>query len=89
MNETADLMARVNEETLPAPKLRLVTGRRGPPTIDLNGSGGNVFSVIANVWVLLKRANQPRKANEFKERAFKAGSYEEVLALVSEYVELT
>jgi hypothetical protein len=36
----------------------------------------------------LKRAGQEDRAREFVERAFRAGSYDEVLRLCMEYVEV-
>ena len=58
------------------------------PTLQLSGTDGNVFAIIGKVSDALKRAGQADKAKEFTGRAFKAGSYEEVLQMVHEYVDV-
>ncbi len=54
----------------------------------LVGEDGNVFNVIGPVRAALRGAGQERAAAEFVERAFRCRSYDEVLALVQEYVEV-
>lgn len=56
------------------------------PTFQLSGTDGNVFAIISKVSDALKRAGQADNAKEFMARAFKAGSYDEVLQMVREYV---
>ena len=57
------------------------------PICKLVGTDGNVFSIIGNVSKTLKKAGMPEKAKEFQERAFKAGSYDEVLTMLHDYVD--
>jgi len=56
--------------------------------VKLVGEDGNVFNIIGKVSRELKRAGFREEAKEFQERAFKCGSYDEVLQLVFEYVEV-
>jgi hypothetical protein len=56
------------------------------PTVKLIGTDGNVFSIISKVNRALR--DQPEKAKEFTDKAFSAGSYDEVLTLIQEYVEV-
>ena len=56
------------------------------PDCNLIGVDGNVFSVIGVVSKALRRAGQKEEAKEFEQRAFKAQSYGEVLAMVFDYV---
>lgn len=59
------------------------------PECKLVGENGNVFNIIGLVSKALKKAGQPDKAKEFVARAFKSGSYDNVLALCFEYVEVS
>lgn len=58
------------------------------PTVQLSGEDGNVFNVIGRVSKALKRAGQSEKAEEFQGKAMASGSYDEVLQLCFEYVEV-
>lgn len=58
------------------------------PIVKLIGEDGNVFNIIGKVSKGLKRAGLKEQAEEFQTRAFKSGSYDEVLQLVMEYVEV-
>lgn len=58
------------------------------PVCKLVGNDGNVFGIIGNVSKTLKRAGMADKASEFTNKAFNAGSYNEVLRLCMEYVEV-
>ena len=58
------------------------------PRVELVGTDGNVFAIIGKVHRALKRAGQTDKATEFINRATSAKSYDEVLQLVFEYVEV-
>ena len=58
------------------------------PTCQLVGGDGNAFAIIGTVSKCLKRAGMPDKAKEFQEKAFSSGSYDEVLRLCMEYVEV-
>lgn len=58
------------------------------PTVQLIGEDGNVFAIIGRVSKALKRAGQREKAKEFTDKAMKSGSYDEVLRLCMDYVEV-
>ena len=58
------------------------------PVCRLTGTDGNVFSVIANVSRALKGANLPDEAEEFKNKALACQSYEAVLTLCHDYVDV-
>lgn len=58
------------------------------PECKLVGTDGNVFAIIGAVSAALKKAGQRVQAKEFTEKAFKAGSYDEVLVLTMDYVEV-
>lgn len=58
------------------------------PKCKLVGIDGNVFSIIGTVSKALTRGGQPDKAKEFTQKAFAAKSYDEVLAMVHDYVEV-
>ena len=49
---------------------------------------GNVFAIIGCVQRALKQAGQDAQARKFVQRAFAAHSYDEVLRLCFEYVEV-
>ena len=57
-------------------------------TVKLVGEDGNVFSIIGKVSRELKKAGFKDEMREFQERAFKSKSYDDVLQLVLEYVEV-
>jgi hypothetical protein len=58
------------------------------PVCRLIGEDGSVFDVIGRVRRALKNAGQIDRAREFVERAFAAKSYDEVLALAMDFVEV-
>ena len=58
------------------------------PVCKLVGTDGNVFAIIGKVKDTLRRAGQKDKAEEFQQRATNAGSYDEVLAMLFDYVEV-
>lgn len=60
----------------------------GKPTCKLTGTDGNAFAVIGNVSRALRKAKLDIQAREFQGRAMKAGSYNEILTLCFEYVEV-
>jgi hypothetical protein len=64
-----------DERALPKPRCRLI------------GGDGNVFHVIGRVRAALRNAGQTERARDFTERAFAAKSYDEVLAMLHEYVD--
>ncbi len=58
------------------------------PTCELIGGDGNVFIIIGAVAKTLKRAKMHAAADEFTKKAFSAQSYDEVLTLAMDYVEI-
>ena len=56
--------------------------------VKLIGEDGNVLNVIGRTSKALQRAGLKDEFKEFVDRAFKAGSYDEVLRLVMEYCEV-
>jgi len=60
----------------------------GRPLCRLVGTDGNVFAIIGKVQQVLRNAGQHERATEFVRRAFAAGSYDAVLQLCFEYVEV-
>lgn len=58
------------------------------PTCKLIGTDGNVFSIIGLVAKTLRRANMIDKAKEFTSKAFQSGSYNNVLQLCDDYVDI-
>ena len=58
------------------------------PKCRLSGTDGNVFNVIANVSRSLKKAGMAELAKEFTSKAMKSHSYNDVLALCFEYVDV-
>ncbi len=59
------------------------------PICDLSDVDGNVFAVIGHVSKTLTRAGQKDKATEFRTKATQAESYDHVLAMINDYVEIT
>jgi len=58
------------------------------PQCALVGTDGNVFSIIGRVRYALRKDGQEDRAREFVERAFRSRSYDGVLQLCLEYVEV-
>ncbi|QNR70409.1 hypothetical protein IAQ67_29080 (plasmid) [Paenibacillus peoriae] len=58
------------------------------PFVQLTGTDGNVFAIIGRVSGTLKSNNLKDQADEFIEKAFASGRYEEVIQLVSNYCEV-
>jgi hypothetical protein len=65
-----------------------MSSRPVKPPCKLIGTDGNVFSIIGRVRHALIAAGQEDRAREFVERAFRTGSYDGVLQLCLEYVEV-
>lgn len=55
---------------------------------DITEPDGNVFSIIARVSRLLKKAGLKQEAEEFCSRAMNSEDYQDVLAIIGEYVEI-
>jgi hypothetical protein len=58
------------------------------PKCKLVGEDGNVFNIIGLVARALKKEGLKEQAEEFTSKAFQSGSYDEVLVLAMEYVEV-
>jgi hypothetical protein len=58
------------------------------PICKLTGEDSNVFNIIGKVSKTLKQAGMKDKAAEFAERAMSSDSYDAVLRLCFEYVEV-
>jgi hypothetical protein len=58
------------------------------PVVELSGQDGNVFSIMARVAKALRRAGLAPKADEFMAKARESKSYDEVLSLCHNYVEV-
>jgi len=58
------------------------------PACKLIGTDGNAFSIIGNVARSLKATGLPDKAKEFKDKAMACESYNKLLQLAMEYVEV-
>lgn len=61
------------------------------PDVDvrLTGTDGNVFSVIGNVSRALRRAGHPETATEFSTAAMSCESYDAVLRLAMQTVDVS
>lgn len=58
------------------------------PICQLSGTDGNVFAIIGNVAKALRRAGQREAEAEFRRRALASESYDAVLQLCHDYVEV-
>jgi len=58
------------------------------PECRLIGEDGNVFNIIGRVSKALKKAGYEEQAKEFIEKAFNSESYDAVLALAQNYVDI-
>jgi len=59
----------------------------GKPQMQLAGMDGNIFNILGNASRLLKENGLEAQSKEMFERATAAGSYEQALMIVSEYVQ--
>ena len=59
------------------------------PKCKLVGTDGNAFSLIGKVSKALRSAGQSDKAKEFTSKAFSCASYDALLVLCLEYVEVS
>ena len=83
---TDERNSRSNSEPTGLERPRSVGPRR--PPCKLIGTDGNVYSIIGRVKRALEQDGQQDRAREFVERAFGSKSYDAVLALCLEYVEV-
>jgi uncharacterized Zn finger protein len=58
------------------------------PQCKLIGQDGNVFNLIGLATKALKRAGQYDQARKMSAECFRAGSYDEVLQILQNYVEV-
>ena len=58
------------------------------PRCKLSGTDGNAFAVIGNVSRALKAAGQRGRAAEWSKAAMASGSYDALLSLAFEYVDV-
>ena len=60
------------------------------PTCELSGADGNIFNLIGIASKTLKRNGLPEQADEMGKRIMggEAGSYDEALRIIMEYVEI-
>ena len=77
----------MTDETDPTPPPRAADAR-AKPRCTLIHENGNVFSIVGRVRRALRNAGQADRAREFVDRAFAAKSYDEVLAMLDEYVDI-
>jgi len=59
------------------------------PECQLTGEDGNVFAIIGRVAKTLTRAGQRDRAAEFRTKAMEQTSYDAVLRLCFDYVDVT
>jgi hypothetical protein len=59
------------------------------PKCKLTGVDGNVFAIIGQVRSVLRKAGQQDKAAEFCKRALMSDSYDAVLQLCFDYVDVS
>lgn len=59
------------------------------PKCKLIGTDGNVFALSARVQSALKKAGLHDQAEEFGEKLWDCGSYEDALRLMTEYVDVS
>ena len=57
------------------------------PEAPIIGADGNVFNILGIASKTLKRAGMPDEAKEMRSRVMESGSYENALAIITEYVE--
>lgn len=58
------------------------------PVCVVNGTDGNIFAIITLVVRTLKRYGKLKEAKHFMNQAMKSNSYDDVLNLCTEYVEV-
>ena len=57
-------------------------------TVKLIGEDGNIFSIMGRVKREMDRAGKREEAKKMYEEATKAGSYDEALRIIMDYVEV-
>jgi hypothetical protein len=74
-----------DEEEEPLFELEKETTVSDKPSVVLAGEDSNVFNLMGICDKALRRAGTPDKAKEMSERVFNSGSYDEAIAIMSEY----
>jgi hypothetical protein len=59
------------------------------PTCKLSGTDGNIFALGARASRVLRTAGQEAEAKEMQHRIIQSRSYDEALAVIAEYVEVS
>lgn len=72
---------------LPFKEGKPINNQTNRPRMKLEGTDGNIFSILGKATQLLRENSQPEQAVEMARRVFQARNYEKALAIVSEYVE--
>jgi len=57
------------------------------PEAKIIGANGNIFNLLAIASQALKDVGEPEKAKEMFDKAIKAESYEQAIAIMFEYVD--
>jgi len=57
------------------------------PRLKVGGQDGNIFAVLSSATKVLKQAGLQHQVQEMQERVFNSGSYNEALAIISDYVD--
>ena len=63
--------------------------KQSKPDCPLIGEDGNIFNLVGIAARTLKRNGLPEQASEMTDKVFGSGSYEEVLGIIGEYVNIT
>lgn len=58
------------------------------PVAQCSGQDGNIFNIVGIANKALVAAGLREEAQQMKSRVFSAGSYDEALCIISEYVEM-
>jgi len=58
------------------------------PKCKLVGTDGNIFALIGQARLALKRAKLPEQAKEMSERCMRASTYDEAILIICEYVDV-
>ena len=56
--------------------------------VELVGTDGNIFMLVGKTAREMQRAGQREEAEEMKAKVWKAGSYDEALQIIMEYVDV-
>lgn len=65
-----------------------INNQTNRPRLKLEGTDGNIFSILGKATQLLRENGQPEQAAEMARRVFQSDSYEKALGIISEYLEM-